>query len=64
MELIKFIFSDFFIWTGFIIIGSIILNFILKCWNRLLWYLSIMKAGWPPEHIDTDNNWKTEPKEE
>lgn len=65
MELIKFIFSNFWIWVGFTLILSGIGNFIFKIYNRTLRHSNIRKHGYPPEHCDADGDFlKIEEKEE
>lgn len=57
MEVIKFIFSDFWIWVGFTLILSGIGNFIFKIYNRTLRHGNIRKHGYPPEHCDADGDF-------
>lgn len=65
MEVIKFIFSDFWIWVGFILILSGIGKFIFKIYNQTLRHSNIRKHGYPPEHCDADGDFLiTEEKEE
>ena len=56
MELIKFIFSDFWIWLGFTIIFTTIINFIYKVYSRTLKHRSIMKNGYPPEYYEEEED--------
>ena len=30
------------------------------CWNRLMGTIKVMKAGWPPSHLDADGDFKQE----
>jgi hypothetical protein len=57
MEIVKFIFSNFWIWLGFVIILSEIGTFIFRVYNRALRHRSIMKHGYPPEHCDADGDF-------
>jgi len=62
IELFRFIFSDFFVWLGTVILIGLIfgnfLNFLFRCWNRFLRHLNIRKAGWPPPYLDADGDFK------
>jgi len=31
---------------------------VLNTFSRFFRHLSIRKAGWPPEHLDADGDWK------
>lgn len=57
MEIVKFIFSNFWIWLGFVIILSGIGTFIFRVYNRALRHRNIMKHGYPPEHCDADGDF-------
>ena len=57
MEILQFIFSNFWIWLGFVIILSIPLTFIFRVYNRTLRHRNIMKNGYPPEHCDADGDF-------
>ena len=57
MEIIKFIFSNFWIWLGFIIIFGGVSSFIFRVYSRALRHRSIMKHGYPPDHCDADGNF-------
>lgn len=56
MEIIKFIFSSFWVFVGFVIILSIVLNSILFIWNRFFRHFNIRKHGYPPSHCDADGD--------
>ena len=58
MELLKFIFSSFWIWLGFTIIFGTVLNFILSFYNRTWRHFNIRKHGYPPAHCDGDGDFK------
>ena len=47
MEFLKFIFSNGWIFFGFIIILGGVFSFIYAMWNRFLRHLSLMKHGYP-----------------
>lgn len=64
MELIKFIFSNFWIWLGFVIILGQILTAIVNLVNRILRHANIKKHGYPPAHCDADGDFKKENQEE
>ena len=34
-----------------------------RAYNRTLRSRNIANAGWPPEHLDADGDWKPEPEE-
>ena len=57
VEFLKFVFSNFWMWLGFIIVLGTILNFIFKVYNRGLRHRNIMKYGYPPEHCDADGDF-------
>lgn len=42
-----------------------IIRMVLTAWARLIRYLSIRRAGWPPEHLDADGDFRPlpDPKE-
>lgn len=64
MEIIKFIFSNFWIWLGFVLILSGIGDFILKMYNQTLRHINIKKHGYPPEHCDADGDLETSEEED
>jgi len=57
MEIVKFIFSNFWIWLGFMIILSGIGTFIFRVYNRALRHRNIMKHGYPPKHCNADGDF-------
>jgi len=63
MEIVKLIFSNFWIWLGFVIILSGIATFTFRIYNRALRHRNIMKHGYPPQHCDADGDF-TEVKED
>jgi len=58
MELIKFIFSGFWVFLGFLILMNLIFDFLFKIWNRFWRHYSIRKQGYPPTHCDADGDFK------
>ena len=56
-EFFNIIFTNFWMWLGFVIIFGMILNFIFKLYNRALRHRHIMKYGYPPEHCDADGDF-------
>lgn len=59
MEVLEFVFKDFWNFTGSLIILSIVLHFLHVGWLRFWRFWNIQKHGWPPEHIDADGDFKT-----
>ncbi len=57
MELIKFIFSDFWIWLGFFLLLILPLELLFKAYNRRLRHRNILKHGYPPSHCDADGDF-------
>jgi len=64
MDFLKFIFSGFWIFIGFAILLSLILNFISNMWYRFWRHFNLMKHGYPPEHCDADGDFKQTKEEE
>lgn len=58
MQLIKFIFSDFWIFIGFLLIFGPTLQLINIMWNRFWRHWNIRKHGYPPAHCDADGDFK------
>jgi hypothetical protein len=58
MQLIKFIFSDFWIFLGFSILFGSLLQFLNVIWNRFRRHWNIRKHGYPPPHCDADGDFK------
>ncbi len=63
-DFLKHVFSNFWMWLGFVIIIGMVLNFIFKSYNRALRHRHIMKHGYPPEHCDADGSYPQIKKEE
>ena len=58
MEILKFMFSDLWIFVGMIILIGMFLNtpiYIIKHLNRRA---NIKNNGWPPSHLDADGDFK------
>ena len=75
LEILKYVLSSFWIFSGFCILFLIVgytmldsllkvysfsLNLIFKFYNRLLRFIVILFRGWPPEHLDADGDFKIE----
>jgi hypothetical protein len=58
MEFIKFIFSNFWIWLGFIIILMAIIKGIYILIIIILRQKILIKHGYPPPHCDADGDLK------
>lgn len=68
MELIKFIFSGFWIFLGSIVLIWLLLYFfvngLIRIWIRFMRMIQVTLRGWPPAHLDGDGDFeKTESKE-
>jgi len=57
VEFLKYVFSSFWMWLGFVIVVGMILNFIFKVYNRALRQRNILKHGYPPE-CDADGAFR------
>jgi len=64
IEFLKYVFSDFWPWVGFIIVINITLSYIIKLINLPFKHRRIIKLGYPPEHCDADGNPYKEKEEE
>jgi hypothetical protein len=56
VEFLKFVFSNFWMWLGFVIVVGMILNFIFKVYNRTLRQMNIRKHGYP-ENCNADGDF-------
>lgn len=45
-------------------LAYILLHSIGFCWNRLMSTIRVSKAGWPPQHLDADGDFKDSSKDE
>lgn len=50
-------------WLTFFLLIDI-LAAICFMWNRLFRHLNVRSAGWPPEHLDADGDFKPEKDED
>ena len=57
MQALKFIFSNFWIWLGFMLLISSIGNFIFRMYNRTLRHYNIRKHGYPA-NCDADGDFQ------
>ena len=64
MDFLRFIFSSFWIWIGFVILIGVPIDAIVKVIRRLIRRSMIVRQGWPPEHLDADGDWQPEPKKD
>jgi hypothetical protein len=66
MEALKFIFSGFWIFVGFLILFNMllygVLNLILQIIHKNIRARTIRKVGYPPVHCDGDGDFKKENK--
>ena len=62
MEILKFIFRDFWTWAGFFVLMNVILYYTvnggIRICNRFWRHWNIRKHGYPPEHCDADGDFK------
>jgi hypothetical protein len=58
IEIIKYIFSSFWVFLGVLILISLILTFIANMHNRFWRHFNIRKHGYPPAHCDADGDFK------
>jgi len=58
MEELKFIFSDFWIWLGFMFLIGGIFTGIYNIIQRILRHYSLKKLGYPPSHCDADGDFQ------
>ena len=57
LEILKFIFSSFWIFLGFLLIIEVVGGYLFKITNRIIRHLNIRAAGYPPEHLDADGDF-------
>lgn len=61
MEILKFIFSSFWVFLGSLMFAGLILHYtihyIFKFYNRFMRMLMVRKQGWPPAHLDADGDF-------
>lgn len=63
-DFFTYIFGNFWMWLGFVIIVGQILSFIFKVYNRGLRHRNIMKHGYPPANCDADGDFPQIKKED
>jgi len=56
MEVIRFIFSGFWIYLGSFIIFTTIFKIVFDFYSRTLRHRSLMKHGYPPSHCNGDGD--------
>jgi hypothetical protein len=60
MEALKFIFSSFWVWVGFMLMINLILYFIVnlihKMYCKRVKHKTLRMIGYPPEHCDADGD--------
>ena len=59
VEILNFIFRDFWTWLGVVILIGLPLQFIVKMYNRTLRYWNIRKHGYPA-NCDAAGDFKKE----
>ncbi len=64
MEILKFIFSNFWIWLGFTFIFFNICYGMYKLIVKTLRHRVLMKHGYPPEYCNVDGEFKNEIEDE
>ena len=64
MDFLRFIFSSFWVWIGFVILIGVPIDAIVKIISRLIRRSIIVTQGWPPAHLDADGDWRPDPKKE
>lgn len=64
MDFLRFIFSDFWIWLGFVIIVLTPLGLVYNTISRKIKAKTIRMCGWPPAHCDSDGDFKKDKKDE
>jgi hypothetical protein len=64
VEFLKYVFSNFWSWVGFVLVFGMVLNFLFNFYNRALRHRHIMKHGYPPEHCDADGSFRQIKKEQ
>ena len=58
IEFLKYVFSNFWAWLGFVIVFGMILRFLFLLYNRPFRHANIRKHGWPPPYCDADGSFK------
>jgi hypothetical protein len=60
MELLEIIFRSFWHFIGFMMLLSVIAQFLFIMWNRTLRHWNIRKHGYPPKWCDADGDFKND----
>jgi hypothetical protein len=63
MTLVRFIFSNFWVWLGAALLLALPFETIVKIVRLLVRRANIEKQGWPPAHLDADGDFKNQEKE-
>lgn len=58
LDILKFVFSNFWVWCGSFLLVISFLQYAFIFWNRLLRHMNVRRAGWPPDHLDADGDWE------
>ncbi len=60
LDLLKYATSGFWVFIGVCIIGNalgyFVCNTIVRIFSRFMRYLMVRKHGWPPVHLDADDD--------
>jgi hypothetical protein len=60
MDIVRFIFSSFWVWLGSVIIIYIPFNSVVFIVRAMVRGWMVKKQGWPPAHLDANGEWKEE----
>ena len=58
-EIIKYSTSGFWVFIGCYSLITIVLYYIFRIFNRILRVITTSINGWPPEHLDSDGDFKS-----
>lgn len=58
MDIIRFVFSSFWVFIGSLLLIELPLKFFLNAIRMIVRQRNISKHGWPPEHLDADGDFK------
>jgi hypothetical protein len=62
MQYLEFTFRNIWHFIGVFALLAVVLDFILKMWNRFWRHWNIRKHGYPPIHCDADGDFKPDKK--
>ena len=62
MDILSFVFSSFWVFIGSLLLIELPLKFLLNAIKLFVRQRNISKHGWPPEHLDADGDFKTDPE--